>query len=65
MGSGFAYFNNNPVLLSGRCSLAVSLNDDRRFNKPFLIRRYNNTTLLEEGGLKAFPFGLEIRLSGW
>lgn len=53
MGCGFAYFNNNlQVLLSGLRSLAVSLNHDRWFSKPFLIRRYNITTLLEEGGLK-------------
>ena len=63
MGCGFAYFNNNlRVLLSGLRSLAVSLNHDHCFSKPFLIQRYNIATLLEEGGLKAFLSGPEIGL---
>lgn len=65
MGCGFAYFNNNlRVLLSGLRSLAVFLNHDHCFSKPFLIQRYNISTLLEEGGLKAFLSGPEIGLFG-
>ena len=65
MGCGFAYFNNNlRVLLSGLHSLAVSLNHDHCFSKPFLIQRYNIATLLEEGGLKAFLSEPEIGLFG-
>jgi hypothetical protein len=54
-----------PVLLSGPCSLAVSLKDDHRFNKPFLIQRHNNATLLEEGGLKGLSLWPINKMVQW
>ena len=56
MGCGLAYFNRNLGFFCLVCAHRLSplLSNDRYFNKPFLIRRYNNATLLEEGGLKGF-----------
>lgn len=57
IGCEFAYFNNNLpsfCLICAQLAIQITLSwiDYHRFNKPFIICRYNNGTSLDKGGIK-------------
>lgn len=57
IGCEFAYFNNNLpsfCLICAQLAIQITLSwiDYHRFNKPFIICRYNNGTSLDKEGIK-------------